>query len=286
MSIVSLRAILSGAALLSALPATTGAIAQMALPGAVAPAPAGSVAAPVEPGAKPKPRAAVTPVAPKPPSEETIVGRVLYQDGEARGSIELQRRGGALEVARLSLVGDRLTRSGETCRIEVSEPLRLTLRQTSSGLHRFEVEFPACPFSFDALDGAILASSDGRACELKQADCRADPNGLWGMGTGELDPKRAEEMLTMRARIEQTVRNDYKALYDKMKSEKAQRKELVREQAGFSARREEICRSYAQEADFGYCALRVTEARALTLGTELANGFKKTAEAEGKKKKR
>jgi hypothetical protein len=115
MSNVSLRAILSGAALLSALPATTGAIAQMALPGAVAPAPAGSVAAPVEPGAKPKPRAAVTPVAPKLPSEETIVGRILYQDGEARGSIELQRRGGALEVARLSLVGDRLTRSGETC---------------------------------------------------------------------------------------------------------------------------------------------------------------------------
>jgi len=283
MSNVSSRAIL-GAALLSALAASTGAVAQMALPGAVAPAPTGAVAAPAE-TPKPKPRAAVAPVAPKLPSEDSILGRVLYQDGEARGSIELQRRCGALEVARLSLVGDRLTRSGETCRIEVSEPLRLTPRETASGLHRYEVEFPACPFGFDALDGAILVSAEGKACELKQADCRADPNGLWGMGAGDFDPKRASDMLTMRARIDQTVRNDFKALYDKIKSEKAQRKELVREQAGFSARREEICRSYIQEADFGYCALRVTEARALALGTQLAKGFKKTAEAGGRKKR-
>ncbi|WP_244613478.1 hypothetical protein [Methylosinus sp. Ce-a6] len=270
-------------ALFLALAAASGAVAQMALPGAIAPAPAGSVAAPADTfRAKPK---AVAPVAPKLPSEDSILGRILHQDGEARGSIELQRRGGALEVARLSLVGDRLTRSGETCRIEVSEPLQLTPRESESGLHRYQVEFPACPFGFDALDGAILVSSDGRACELKQADCRADPNGLWGMGGDDFDPKRAEEMLTMRARIEQTVRNDFKALYDGIKSDKAQRKELVREQAGFSARREEICRSYVQEADFGYCALRVTEARALALGTMLAKGFKNTAEAGAKKKR-
>jgi len=277
------RTIRFGLALFSALAATSGAVAQMALPGAVAPAPAGSVAAPADTvRAKPK---AVAPVAPKLPSEDSILGRILHQDGEARGSIELQRRGGALEVARLSLVGDRLTRSGETCRIEVSEPLQLTARETESGLHRYHVEFPACPFGFDALDGAILVSSDGRACELKQADCRADPNGLWGMGGDDFDPKRAEEMLTMRARIEQTVRNDFKALYDGIKSDKAQRKELVREQAGFSARREEICRSYVQEADFGYCALRVTEARALALGTMLAKGFRNTAEAGARKKR-
>ena len=66
--------------------------------------------------------------------------------------------------------------------------------------------------------------------------------------------------------------NHFKALYDKIKSDKALRKELVREQAGFSARREEICRSYVEEADFGYCALRVTEARALALGSQLAKG--------------
>ncbi|MBY6243660.1 hypothetical protein [Methylosinus sp. Sm6] len=263
--------------------ALTDARAQLALPGAIAPQPTGSVAAPAE-GAKPRPRVeSVTPVAPKLPSEETIIGHALYLDG-SRSSIELQRQGEGLEVARLALTGDRLSRSGESCRIEVSEPLRLTSRRTESGLRRYEVEFPACPFTFDALDGAILVSNDGRACELKQADCRADPNGLWGMGETEFDTKKANEMLTLRARVEQKVRNDFKALYDKIKSEKALRKELVREQAGFSARREEICRAYVAEADFGYCALRVTEARALALGSQLANSFK-AAETGGKKKR-
>lgn len=284
MSRLLLRAIGFCSALASAF-AVSDASAQLALPGAMAPAPAGSLAAPAE-GGKPRPRLSgpVTPVAPKLPSEDTIIGRALYLDG-ARSSIELQRQGDGLEVARLALSGDRLSRSGETCRIEVSEPLRLTSQRTESGLRRYEVDFPACPFAFDALDGAILVSNAGKVCELKQADCRADPNGLWGMGASELDPKKANEMLTLRARVDQKVRNDFKALYDKIKSDKALRKELVREQAGFSARREEICRAYVSEADFGYCALRVTEARALVLGSQLASSFKKVAETGGKKKR-
>jgi hypothetical protein len=286
MSRLLLHALGLGSALASSLALIGGAQAQLALPGAIAPAPAGSVAAPAD-GVKPRARASigsVAPMAPKPPSEDSIIGRALHLDG-ARSTIELQRQEEGLEVAHLVLTGDRLSRSGETCRIEVSEPLKLTQQQTDTGLRRYLVDFPACPFAFDALDGAILVGNDGKACELKQADCRADPNGLWGMGADELDPKKASDMLTMRARVEQKVRDDFKALYGKIKSDKAQRKELVREQAGFSARREEICRAYVSEADFGYCALRVTEARAVALGTQLATRFKKTAEAEGKKKR-
>lgn len=285
MSRLLLHALGLGSALASSLAFIGGAQAQLALPGAIAPAPAGSVAAPAD-GAKPRARASmgsVAPMAPKPPSEDSIIGRALHLDG-ARSTIELQRQGEGLEVAHLVLTGDRLSRSGETCRIEVSEPLKLTQQQTDTGLRRYVVDFPACPFAFDALDGAILVGNDGKACELKQADCRADPNGLWGMGADELDPKKASDMLTMRARVEQKVRDDFKALYGKIKSDKTRRKELVREQAGFSSRREEICRAYASEADFGYCALRVTEARAVALGTQLATRFKKTAESDGKKK--
>lgn len=276
-------------ALLLSVAAAPAAVAQFALPGAIAPAPAGSVAAPADTAkARPRGQGTVTPVAPKLPSEDTIVGRMLYLDG-SRSSIELQRQGAELEVAKLSLTGDRLSRSGETCRVEVGEtPLKLRPLETTSGLRRYEVDFPACPFGFEALDGAILVANEGKACELKEADCRADPNGLWGMGAAEFDPKRADDMLTLRARVEQTVRNDFKALYDKIKADKPSRKELVREQAGFSSRREEICRSYLQEAEFGYCALRVTEARALALGAQLAEGVKKTASEAGSagKKKR
>ncbi|PWB83277.1 MAG: hypothetical protein C3F11_07445 [Methylocystaceae bacterium] len=270
-------------------PAAQESRAQFALPGAIAPAPAGSVVAPAETGrAKPRGQGTATPVAPKLPGEDTIVGRTLYLDG-SRSSIELQRQGATLEVAKLALTGDRLSRSGESCRVEVTEaPLKLLPRETGSGLRRYDVDFPACPFSFEALDGAILVTSERGACELAKADCRTDLNGLWGMGAAEFDPKRANDMHALRARVEQTVRNDFKALYDKNKDNKTLRKELVREQAGFSSRREEICRSYVEEADFGYCALRVTEARALALGTQLAQGFKKTASeaAAGGRKKR
>lgn len=258
--------------------------AQLALPGAVAPAEEGSVAVGVETQAKPaqkkRPRASSEgasgpAIAPKPPSEDSVSGKQLWLDG-SRSLIELQRPAGDLQVAKLTLSGDSITRSGESCRVDVAgTPLKLSPRDNQGGLRRFQIDFPACPFTLEVLDGAVLVLNEGGACELKAADCRADPNGLWGVPGADLtDPKRATEMLNQRARVEKTVRADFQALYDKNKTDKIVRKLLVREQAGFSSRREEICRSYAQESDFGYCALRVTEARALTLGTQLATGVK------------
>jgi hypothetical protein len=97
------------------------------------------------------------------------------------------------------------------------------------------------------------------------------------MGASEFDPKKGEEMLGARARVEKTVRGNFRTLYDRNKKEKAIRSFVVKEQAGFSSWREEICRSYARESDFGYCALRLTEARAITLGAQLAKGVKLTA---------
>jgi hypothetical protein len=251
--------------------------AQLALPGAVAPTPEGSIASP---SGAPRKRREAPAVAPKLPSDDTIIGHALHLDG-TRSTIELQRSGDEIRVARLTLTGDRLSRSGETCAVEVVEtPLSLTARESAKGLHRYQLDFPACPFSFDILDGAILASNEGKACEIKAADCRTDPAGLWGMGADEFDPKRAADMLGGRARVEKTVRSVFNTLYEKNKKDKAARSVLVREQAGFSSRREEICRSYAQEAEFGYCALRVTEARALALGTQLAKGAPMPREPE------
>lgn len=245
--------------------------AQLALPGAVAPAPEGSIASPTGP----RKRREGPAVAPKLPSDDSIIGRALHLDG-SRSSIEFQRSGADFQVAKLTLTGDRLSRSGEACSVEAAgTPLALLSLESASGLHRFQLDYPACPFSFEVLDGAILASNEGRACELKAADCRTDPAGLWGVGAAEFDPKRAPEMLGGRAKVERTVRSVFNSLYEKNKTDKATRNWLVREQAGFSSRREEICRTYAQEAEFGYCALRVTEARALALGTQLAKGVPK-----------
>jgi hypothetical protein len=250
--------------------------AQLVLPGAVAPTPEGTVASPTKKkGDGSEMGAAAGPaIMPKAPTEDAIMGKTLKRDGEG-SAIEFSRAGAELQVAKLTLVGDDLRRSGETCRVEVAgTPLKLAARDSDTGLRRYQIAFPACPFSFSVLDGAILVTNEGKACELKEAGCRADPEGLWGMGADEIDPKKGAEMLGARARVETTVRNNFRALYDRNKKEKAVRNYLVKEQAGFSSWREEVCRSYAREPDFGYCALRLTEARAIALGAQLASGVK------------
>jgi hypothetical protein len=253
--------------------------AQLALPGAVAPTPEGTVTSPT-----PKPKKKVSSgemgaargpiVMPKAPSEDTIVGKTLKLDG-AGSAIEFSRAGTELQVAKLTLSGDRLSRSGEECRVDVAGmPLKLTPQNSGSGLRRYQINFPACPFTLDVLDGAVLVTNEGKACEIKVADCRADPSGLWGMAESEFDPKKAEEMLGARAKVEKNVRADFRELYQRNSKDKLVRNFVVKEQAGFSSWREEVCRNYAKESDFGYCALRLTEARTIVLGAQLAGGVK------------
>ncbi len=285
-----------GAALIAAGFAGVGAArAQMALPGAVAPTPEGSTVSGGNSGggrssasAAPKKKkiahhemgeTKASAVIAKAPSEDTIIGKSLKLDGGG-SAIEIARAGADLQVTKLVLAGDRLSRSGELCNVEVSGmPLKLTARESQSGLRRYQIAFPACAFAFDVLDGAILATNEGKACELKQADCRADPEGLWGLGDPDFDQKKGEAMLGARARVEKTVRGNFRALYDRHKKEADVRAFVVKEQAGFSSWREEVCRSYAHESDYGYCALRLTEARAIVLGAQLANGVKLPAVA-------
>ncbi|CAJ0866073.1 hypothetical protein AMST5_01825 [freshwater sediment metagenome] len=260
--------------------AATPASAQLALPGAVAPTPEGTVTSPSRPKKKlssgeiGSARGPV--VMPKAPSEDTIIGKTLKLDGNG-SAVEFSRAsGGELQVSKLTLSGDRLSRSGEECRVDIAGmPLKLTSRDSGAGLRRYQVaSFPACPFTLDVLDGAVLVTNDGKACEIKEADCRADPSGLWGMPENEFDPAKAEEMLGSRAKVEKTVRSDFKALYDRNSKDKPVRNFVVKEQAGFSSWREEVCRTYAKESDFGYCALRLTEARVIALGAQLAGGVK------------
>ena len=247
--------------------------AQLALPGAVAPTPAGAVATSGRKTATGG-EAHMRPVMLKAPSEETITNKSLKRDGLG-SEIEFSRNGADLQVTRLIFVGDRLSRSGEQCRVEVTgAPIKLAAKESITGLRRYQIELPACSFVLDVLDGAVLVSNEGKVCEMRSSDCRADPAGLWGLSEGEFDPKKAADMLAARADVEKTMRGNFRALYDRNKKEKESRNLIVREQAGFSSWREEICRSYAKEAEFGYCALRLTEARAILLGAQFAVGAK------------
>jgi hypothetical protein len=62
-------------------------------------------------------------------------------------------------------------------------------------------------------------------------------------------------------------------------------KQIASEQAGFSSEREVICRNYLREDIHGFCALRITQARALALQAAFEDRAKATAKPAMAKKK-
>jgi hypothetical protein len=239
---------------------------QLQLPGALGqPAPAGSAAPPPE-ARKERPKPPIL----RPPSEDAVVGRTLLRNGTT-GMLVIERVGKDLRVQKLALTGDQISKPNEHCRVEVSgTPLSLTSEGKPTGLSRYKLALEICPFSFDVLDGAVLASNGGKICEFKAADCQVDPAGLWGPRPGEFGPERIKEFERERAHAETTVRADFRALLAAAGKDKQQTKTLASQQAGFSSEREEKCRTYAGEDVHGFCALRFTEARAIALGAQLA----------------
>jgi hypothetical protein len=248
--------------LLAACPAA----AQMVLPGAVAPTAEGAVAAPPSLGpAKP----AIPPVM-RAPGESAIAGRDLQLNG-SRGLFTFERADKPLRIGRLVLPGDQASRPGQYCRVEI-EGGKIDLHPVGrvDGLVRYDVDLAVCPFRFDILDGALRVSRPAGAgiCEIREADCRVDPTGLWGPSGGTITGEQVKQLERARAKADADVRAAFKALLVGVK-DKAQIKELASEQAAFSSRRTEACDAYAQEDVHGFCALRFTEARLLSLNARL-----------------
>jgi len=247
--------------------AVAPAAAQMMLPGA-------QQAAPESPskGANPVPAEAARPkpAAPRAPGEEAIVDRDLARKG-SQGLIRFQRApGAALQITALSLAGELITHPGEACRLDIvaGAPIAAEAAGKPSGLLRYDVSIEACPFSFDVLDGAVLVTREGKTCDFAAADCRVDPTGLWGPAT--IDDKEAKQFEHARGGAEATVRANFRALLASAGNDKAAIKAIAREQAGFSSEREMACRDYAHEDSAGFCALRLTQARAFALEAQLA----------------
>ena len=249
--------------------------AQVALPGAVAPTPEGA-AAPAGPppavAAKPKPRrpaldGAGLPAAPPPAKvlpAASLAGQTLYRAG--RGSeIGFALRDKTLVVSHLTLVGQG--GDGGECRIDVADlPLAVREEGQPDGMARVGIPVPACPISFDVLDGAALETGDHATCTFAAAHCTVDPTGLWGPQAATLTPERAKAIERQRSLAEAAVRASFKRLVANTK-DRPTIMGYAREQAQFSSTREEICRGYAGEVKHGFCSTRLTEARAAALRT-------------------
>lgn len=256
------------------------ALAQLDLSGATAPAPVGSLVTPDGQARKSRPHA-TDPASVVSPLEGSLGGKSLYLNG-GKSQIAFAPRDKTVDLSRLLLAGTKISKSREECQVDVSGmPLPLSPLGKVNGLLRFSIPIPACPITFDVLNGAVLVAADAPKCTFKEADCEVSPAGLWGPPPGDIGPDMVKTIERERTRADRTVRDAYKGLVASTKDRAAIRG-FASEQAGFSSLREEACRDYIGESRHGFCQSRLTQARAAALETNLIGA---KAEKAAKKKR-
>lgn len=243
------------------------ALAQLDLPGATVPAPVGSVVAPDAQSHRSRPRS-TGPASVASPSESGLGGKTLYLNG-GNSQVAFVSRQKTVDLARLLLTGTKVSDSRDECKVDVAGmPLPLTALGKVNGLLRFSIPVPACPITFDVMNGAVLVPADAPKCTFKEADCEIAPAGLWGPPPGDIGPDMVKAIERDRTQADRSVREAYRGLVASTKDRVAIRA-FASDQAAFSSMREEACRDYIGESRHGFCQARLTQARATSLETSL-----------------
>ncbi len=259
--------------LIAAALAASVARAQLVLPGAAPAAPQGATASPAKArsaraakGAGASGTKGVKPGAAL--GVASLAGRPLMLNGKS-GLLQISGDDKTATIDKLQLAGESVSDSSQRCVVDIvgENPIQATSVGRPDGLLRFEADVPACPFSFDVLDGAALAPSQITACVFKAADCQTGPGGLWGPDGASLVGDAAK-FVKERAEAEKAMAKAVRAVQDRA-ADSPEAADLIRDQNGFAGQRDDICRDYAKESIHGYCALRVTEARTALLETRL-----------------
>jgi hypothetical protein len=256
------------------------ACAQLVLPGAAPATPQGATAAPAKPksGVAGLKGAGASAKGAKPgsaPAIANLAGRELMLNGKS-GLLQISGDDTTATIEKLQLAGEGVSNSSQRCVVDIvgEKPIQATSVGRPDGLERFEANVPACPFSFDVVDGAALAPSQITACVFKAADCQTGPGGLWGPDGASLVGDAAK-FAKERAEAEKAMAKLVRAIEDRAK-DSPEAADLVRDQNAFAGQRDETCRDYDKESAHGYCALRLTQARIALLEARL-NEFAKAA---------
>src|SRR5271166_5570494 len=268
--------------------------AQLMLPGAAPAAPQGATASPAKArGAGAAKGAGASAKGAKPgaaPGVAGVAGRPLLLNGKS-GLLQISGDDKTVTIDKLQLAGESVSDSSQRCVVDIvgENPIQATSVGRSDGLLRFEADVPACPFSFDVLDGAALAPSQITACVFKAADCQTGPGGLWGPDGASLE-NDAAAIGKQRTKAENAMARALQAIEERAK-DNPDASSLLTDQNAFPGQRDDACRDYVKESVHGFCAASLTEARAALLEARLAglssSGAKETegAKAERKKKK-
>ena len=242
------------------------------LPGAAPAEPQGAIAAPAKArGAGAGKGAGAGAKSAKPGAAAGVAGlagRPLMLNGKS-GLLQISGDDKTVTIEKLRLAGESVSDSSQSCVVDIvgENPIQATAVGRPDGLERFEANVPACPFSFDVLDGAALAPSQITACVFKAADCQTGPGGLWGPDGASLVGDAAK-FLKERAEAEKAMAKAVRAVQDRS-ADSPEAADLIRDQNGFAGQRDDICRDYAKESVHGYCALRLTQARTALLEAKL-----------------
>ena len=192
------------------------------------------------------------------------------------GLLQVSGDGKTLEVDKLRLPGESVSDPSQRCIVDIvgEKPIVATSEGRPDGLDRYDVDVPACPFTFDVLDGAVLAPSQITACVFKAADCQTSPGGLWGPDGARGRRRRHDHQDGTRPRRRWAGRARHRGAPKDNPDVAA----LLRDQNAFPGQRDDACRDYVKESAIGYCALRLTEARVALLGARLDEFVKAGAE--------
>jgi hypothetical protein len=269
--------------------ATAPSRAQMQLPGAVGtPTAAGQSLTPPRPRSASSPSGATysghfTPA--RPPGVDSVLGKALSLSG-ARGELTIEKSGSDLRILRLTAIGDKISRPNQSCEVSMGAegPINLKSLGAPDGVLRFELDSSACPLQFDVLSGALRARSLSGACSFEQADCRIDASGLWGPAGSSFSETQVKSIEKERGGLENAVRAHFRTLLSKYKKDRPAAEAAIKDQAGFSSERSQICRDYDREEAVGFCALRLTEARDFLLQARLAGEGDKAGPEPSKKR--
>ncbi len=251
--------------------------AQLALPGGSSSDPAatdGGNAAPVKHRAKHRPR-----IDRKAPDAIAVEDRPLLLNGTG-GQLRLSRgEGGSLKIDKFTLAGEVVSNPTQKCRIDIvgETPITATSQGAPDGLARYTADIPACPLTFDVLDGAVLVPAQNSACVFQAADCQASPGGLWGPDVAQLEGD-AKQFAKDRTSADVGLQEALKIL---QKHDKGAAAALAREQNDFAAQRDDTCHDYVGEPKYGYCASRLTAARAALLRKRTEDSKPKAKSVEG-----
>jgi hypothetical protein len=192
-------------------------------------------------------------------------------------------------IDKLQLAGEGVSDPSQSCIVDIvgEKPIEATNAGRPDGPERFEADIPACPISFDVLDGAVRVPSQITACVFKAADCQTSPGGLWGPDGSSLVGDAAK-IVKDRAQVEKAMGKVLQAI-EALAKDRPEAANLVRDQTAFAGERDEACKDYLKESVHGFCALRLTEARTALFQTRLdalrAEGAPTGASDKGKKTK-